>query len=147
MPRTATWTGGNEVTMRPLPSLVTSTSEPVSATREVDAGDADVGGEEVLAQPGPCERVELGRLGAEVIGRGRGGAEDGADRVAVAVQRGGDDVARRFAGELDDPLTEVGLDDRRAGGIERLVERDLLGRHRLRLHDRARAAFRASAVM
>ena len=32
MPSTATCTGGSAVTRRPLPSLVTSTIEPVSAT-------------------------------------------------------------------------------------------------------------------
>ena len=46
----------------------------------------------------------------------------------------------RLAGQLDDVLAQVGLDDLEAGLLERLVEVDLLGRHRLGLDDRAHAA-------
>ena len=42
-------------------------------------------------------------------------------------------------GELDDVLAEVGLHRRHAGGLQRLVEMDLLGGHRLRLHGHAGA--------
>ena len=46
----------------------------------------------------------------------------------------GDDVARTLRGALDDPLAEVGLGHVDATLLEVVVEVDLLGRHRLRLH-------------
>ena len=54
---------GSDVTSRPLPSLVTSTSEPLSATREVDPGDAHVGAQEAVAQSASGEGVERVGLG------------------------------------------------------------------------------------
>ena len=46
----------------------------------------------------------------------------------------------RLAGRLDDELAEIGLDDLDAGRLEVLVQADLLGRHRLPLHDHAPVA-------
>jgi hypothetical protein len=42
-----------------------------------------------------------------------------------------DDVARRLAGELNDPLAEIGLDDGAARLFEGAVEAGFLGGHRL----------------
>ena len=50
---------------------------------------------------------------------------------------GRDDVAGRLVAQLDDVLAEIGLDRRDADRFEMLVERDLLGHHRLRLGDGA----------
>src|SRR5207302_8926447 len=46
-----------------------------------------------------------------------------------------DDVRRVLARELEDVFAEVGLDHPQAVALERLVEPDLLARHRLRLGD------------
>ncbi len=56
------------------------------------------------------------------------------------MDRGHDDVRRRFVRELDDPLAEIGLDGREAFGFERRVEMNLFGRHALRLDDARRRA-------
>jgi len=44
-----------------------------------------------------------------------------------------------LAGELEDVLAEVGLDRSHARRLERIVQTDLLGRHRLRLGGDLRA--------
>ena len=132
-------TRGTDVHSRPLPSLVTRTIDPVSATPKLH----------------PEMPRSARRNSARSCSRGEGGErrrrsledaivgdlllEELRDLVAVEVHRGGDDVARLVVRELDDPLAEVGLDDVTARRLERLVEVGLLGRHRLRLHDRARA--------
>ena len=51
------------------------------------------------------------------------------------MDRRGDDVARRLVAELDDVFAEIGLDRRDAVRLEVIVERDLLGDHRLALGD------------
>src|SRR5476649_593676 len=59
------------------------------------------------------------------------------DLVLGEMDRRRDDVAGRLVAELDDVLAQIGLDRRDAGLLEMLVERDLLGHHRLRLGDGA----------
>ena len=61
------------------------------------------------------------------------------DLVLGEMHRRRDDVARRLVAELDDVFAEIGLDRRDAERFEMIVERDLLGHHRFRLGDRARA--------
>ena len=61
--------------------------------------------------------------------------EDLGDLDPVEMNGGRQDVAGCLAGELDDPLTKVGLRHVVAGLLEVGVEVDLLGEHRLRLHD------------
>ena len=102
---------------------------------EVRPGDPDVGAEEVapqhLARPGDQLRVpKAGRAEAKgsVVLR-----EEVADLLAGLVDRGGDDVARGLARELDDVLAEVGLDDLEVRFLECLVEGDLLPHHGLAL--------------
>ena len=106
---------------------------------EVRAGDAEVGAKELGAQllAGECGEWPWRRLEDAVIGHF--GLEVLRNLVAVLVHRGGDDVAGRLMSELDDPLAQVGLDHAASGRFERLVEPGLLSRHRLGLHDRARA--------
>ncbi len=48
-------------------------------------------------------------------------------------------MARLVVPELHDEFGEVGLDRADAGSFEGLVQTDLLGRHRLDLHDLGRA--------
>ena len=105
--------------------------------QEVAAGDAEVRRHEVLAQ-------HVARLARHL-------ADVGLPRLAVMpreeigyfvlrlVDRGGDDVRRRLAGELDDVLAEIGLDRLHPVSRERVVQPRLLRKHRLRL-DRFREA-------
>jgi hypothetical protein len=49
------------------------------------------------------------------------------------MHRRGDDVRRRFAGQLDNVLAEIGLDRLDAGSGQRFIELRLFREHRLRL--------------
>ena len=62
-------------------------------------------------------------------------AEIGLDVVAREMDRGRDDVRGRLVAQLDDVFAEISLDRRDAGRLQRLVEADLLGDHRLALGD------------
>ncbi len=153
----------------PLPSLVTRTNEPVSAmsrlapvmptsaarnswrstarasasstSGSVGAGDAHLGGEELLAQHGTRFRQQhlrlLQRPGLRVIAVM--GAEGVRHLVFRQVHGRGDDVARRLVAELDDVFAEVGLDRAEALLLQELVDPDLLADHRLPLGDRVGA--------
>ena len=55
---TAMCTRGTDVHSRPLPSFVTRTIDPVSATPKLHPGDAEVGAQELGAQLLPGERGE-----------------------------------------------------------------------------------------
>ena len=57
------------------------------------------------------------------------------DLVDGLVNHGRDDVRGPLAGDLRDPLAEVGLERRDTSGRKRVAELDLLGRHGFRLHD------------
>src|SRR5690606_35314422 len=59
------------------------------------------------------------------------------DLLLVDMHRRRDDVAWRFLAKLDDVLAKVGLNRLDAISFEVLVERDLLGKPRLALGDRA----------
>ena len=59
--------------------------------------------------------------------------EDLADLGAIPMDRGDEEVAGTIVAELHDDLGEVGLPGRDAGLLQRLVETDLLGHHRLDL--------------
>ena len=134
IPMTAMWTLGTEVHIRPLPSFSTRQMEPVSATAKFTPEIADAGVQEDGPQPGL--RVDgFGRMSASITSPASAVNRPG-HRVAVVVDRRGDDVRRRLPCELDDELAEVGLDDLSTVGFEHLVEMDLLAGHRLALgHD------------
>ena len=103
---------------------------------EVAARHAHVGGEEPRPQLFASEGGKvLGHVVEHAVGPGDG-LEDVADLVPVEVHGRGDDVARRLVGQLDDPLAEVGLDDVDASASRASLSADLLGGHRLALHDR-----------
>ena len=63
------------------------------------------------------------------------GAQHVTDLRQRLVNRGQDHVRRPLAGELHDVLAEVGLHRMDARGFETVAEVDLLGCHRLGLHD------------
>ena len=65
------------------------------------------------------------------------------DLPARAVDDRREDVRGALAGKLDDPLAEVGLHRRQPGRLERVVQLDLLGDHRLALGDHLHARRRA----
>src|SRR3989304_2215266 len=115
IPTTARWTRGRTAPIRPFPSLVTRTSDPVSATRKF-APETPIPAERNFARR--CLRAiptSSGMLSVRGSPRGR------------------PDGGGRLPGELDDELPEVGLDHRDARSLKRLVEGNLLGRHRFRL--------------
>ena len=96
-----------------------------------------IGREELLAQ-------HVAGVAGKDVGVGLkfatgGHREQLADLLERLVDGGRDDVEGALVGELHDELAEVGLDDLRAGRLERPVQADLLGDHRLRLHDELNA--------
>ena len=119
---------------------------PGLGDEEIGAGDADVGGEELFAQ-------DVARLGEHMLGlsdrsRSRGRCrcalrKSASTSLARDVDRRRDDVRRRLVAQLDDVFAEIGLDRLDAVRLERLVEADLLGDHRLALGDALGAARRA----
>ena len=137
-PASTTWQRGSDETSRPLPSFSSTITVPLSATRKLRAGDAHAGLEERRAQALARVRDQLLRVvrhRAAAVGR-----EHLGDLAARAVDDRGEDVRGPLAGELDDPLAEVGLDGRQARRLEGVVELDLLGDHRLALGDHLHAA-------
>ena len=102
---------------------------------EIRAGDADIGGEEFLAQHAARLRQQAGRLVEIAVGGQMGvdAAEIVLDLRLGEVNRGRDDVGRQLVAQLDDVFAEIGLDRRDAVAFEEIVEADLLGDHRLAL--------------
>ena len=101
------------------------------ADAEVGAGDADVGVEEDLPQLAARrlrERLELRWHGHALDGREQRGRV-----LGRLLDRRREDVHRVLAGELDDVLAEISLDDADSGRLQRVVQADLLRQHRLRL--------------
>jgi hypothetical protein len=101
---------------------------------KVDAGEADVGDLELLAQHAAADldqRVHVVGVfhAGDVLGEQLG------DLLLGLVDRRHDDVGRLLAGELDDVFAHVGLQRAHAGGFHGVVELDLLAHHRLALDD------------
>ena len=131
MPTTATCTGGTVVHMRPLPSLVTVTMVPVSATRKLPpempiSAARNSSRSFMRAIWVSCLRLG-GRVHAQLL------PEQGGDVFLGQVERRDDDVRRPHALQLDDVFAEVGLQRPNAGGLQRMVQADLLGHHALGL--------------
>ncbi len=115
--------------MRPLPSLVTMQTVPVSAMRKVAAADAHVGGEKFLAQSGArnaahCLRIEGGRH-VELFLENLGNILD------ALMDHRRHNMAGRFVGKLDDILAQIALHRLHAGFFQRVIEVNLFGRHGL----------------
>ena len=102
---------------------------------EVAASDTDIGAQELLAQGAPRERRERLHVVGQLLPRLAG--EELADLRLGLVHGGADDVERPLAALLDDELAEIRLRHLGAEGGQRRVELDLLGHHRLGLHDPA----------
>ena len=82
---------------------------------EVRAGDADIGGEEFLAQHAARLGEQAGRLGQIAVGRQMGvdAAEVRLDLLLGEMHGRRDDVRRHLVAQLDDVFAEIGLDRRR----------------------------------
>lgn len=109
---------------------------------EVGAGDPDLRGQELLPQMQPRRLGQLGGgvgqpLGCRTPPTPHLPAEDVADLGAVAVDRGNQKVRGQIVAELHDQLGQIRLVRADAGLGQRLVESDLLRRHRLDLDDLA----------
>ena len=134
------WMRGRICVRSPLPSLVTITEVPVSATRKL-APVMPTSAARKRSRRMP--RASASRLVGSVRSRSRGrwcGRGGSRPRPGPVHMHGGrDDVARRLAAELDDVFAEVGLDRLDAVRLEMIVEADLLGDHRLALGDGAGA--------
>ena len=108
------------------------TEGPGLGHREVHAGEARVGLQELLPQHLPGHGREL----VHILGVLRILdllAELPGDLVFVLMDGRHDDVARRLPVELDDVLAQVGLDGLDAVGLQEGVEVHLLGDHALAL--------------
>ena len=108
--------------------------------QEVGAGDADIGGEEFLAQPGACLGQDVAAFAEYAVGRQVGVrlAEAVLPVLLVEVERRRNDVARQFVAKLDDVFAEIGFDRRDAVAFQVVVDAQLLADHRLALGDGAR---------
>ena len=119
----------------PLPSFVTMIEVPVSATRKLAPVIPTSRRQELVAQDRPRLRQQLHGL-REVAARRQmlvGSAEIRLDLLAIEMHGRRDDMRRRFAAKLNDIFAEVGLDCVDIRRLERGVEADLLGDHRLAL--------------
>jgi hypothetical protein len=111
--------------------------------RDVRARDAEVRRQELLPELAARDRDEPRDVGREPLVHLL--REDLRHLLLREVDGGHHHVRRALPGELDDPLAEVGLPHADAARLEVRVEVDLLGRHRLRLHDPPHAARAAEA--
>ena len=107
--------------------------------QEIGARDADIGGQELLAQDLARLGDQLGRLGQHaLLGQvGVQAAEVGLHLVLRQVNGGRDDVARRLAADLDQVFAEIGFDRFDAALFQAMIEPDLLRDHRFALGDDA----------
>ena len=139
------WTRGRICVRSPLPSLVTMTEVPVSATRKLAPVMPTSAARKRWRSTARASPSSADRLGEVAVGRevGVDAAEIGLDLLLGEVHGRRDDVARRLVAELDDVFAEIGLDRLDAVLLEVLVEADLLGDHRLALGDGPRAGLAA----
>ncbi len=111
--------------------------------RDVGAGDAHVGRQELLAQLAPGHGHELRDVGDEL--RLHLAREDARHLLLREVDGGHDHVGRALAGQLHDPFAQVGLGHLDALLRQEGVQVHLLGHHRLRLGDALDAVLLAEA--
>ncbi len=109
MPIIAMWIRGSELTSRPLPSFVTRQIDPVSLTPKLAP---------VMPTSASRKTWRSWRRAAWVSAVSSDGdrlaldlGEELGDVLCGLLDRGREDVHRVLAGELDDVLAEVGLDD------------------------------------
>ena len=138
MPITVIRVRGSVRHIRPLPSDSTTDSVPVVATAKLAPEIGDLGGQELLPQV-PARRLGQ-RRGSSVRSAGAGSPTEAISRRKISRISA---RLRWIAGtrmcdglvvpELHDQLGQVGLPGGDPGRLQRLVEPDLLGRHRLDL--------------
>ena len=107
MPMRVTCTGGKDVTMRPLPSLVTMMTAPFSATAKLQPVTPMSPRPKTLPAAAPGRTREHFRVRGE-LPPGLSGKEGG-DLLPAHVQRRRDNVGRGVARELDDVLSQIRL--------------------------------------
>ena len=133
---------GSDCVRSPLPSLVTITDEPVSAIRKLAPVMPTSAARNFCAQDlarlarRSCEGSISCRSGGSLVCRRRKSASTWSwvRWMAGAMMWLGVSCA-----DLDEVLAEIGLDHLDAVRLERVVEADLLGDHRLALGDDPRA--------
>ena len=114
IPMTVTSVCGSVVHMRPLPSLSTTQTVPVSATAKFAPLTPTPTVRNFSPQEAPRDRRQLRRVGPEALRAGQVAAEERGDLLAVAVDRGDEDVRGAVVRELVDELGQVGLQRRDA---------------------------------
>ena len=114
---------------------------PGLGDQEVRAGDADVGGQELGAQHLRASASNCSGSARPRSGRRSPCALRKSCSTSFAVRwiAGAMMWEGRFAAQLNDVFAEVGLDRLDARRLQRVVEADLLGDHRLALGDALRA--------
>ena len=139
IPMTVTSVCGSVVHIRPLPSLSTTQTVPVSATAKFAPLTPTPAVRNFRRRKRRATAVSSRRVVAQALGAGEVAAEERGDLLAVAVDRGDEDVRGAVAGELVDELGQVGLQRRDPRSASAVVEPDLVGGHRLDLDDLVRA--------
>ena len=127
---------GSSDVRSPLPSLVTMTAEPVSATRKfapVMPTSADRNFSRSTPRASATSSAGSSRRGRRQDACGGAGSRPRPDPAQM--DRGRDDVARGLAADLHQIFAEIGLDHFEARRLEMRVEADLLRHHRLALGD------------
>ena len=113
--------------MRPLPSLLTITSVPVSATMKL-APDMPMSAAR-NASRSRARAMAASWTGSAGASTPSFSSEEIGDALLGQVDGRGNDVGRRFACELNDELAEIGLEGFDARSDQRMIQADLLGRH------------------
>ena len=133
MPMTEISTSGSVRHMRPLPSLSTTHTVPVSATAKFAPLIATLVERNFLRR---CARATAASAFGIVrqLGDAERAHEQLADFGAVLVNRRNQNMRRMLVGKLNNQLGQVGLAGRDPGVGERLVELDLVGGQRLDLN-------------
>ena len=144
MPMTVMSTSGSVRHIRPLPSDSRTTTVPVSATAKFAPETATRARRNFSRRWRRAASASSGGASVRPAGAGRptrpiSSMKMSRISVRLLVDRRDEDVRRQVVPELDDHLGEVGLPDVDPLLAERLVELDLLGRHRLDLDDLGRA--------
>ncbi len=111
--------------------FVGTDNEPASlCDGKIDAGDPSLGLHELLAQfeAGCFDEVwgiNVAVFGPQVF------VEERADFFSLDMDGGHDDVAGWFVAQLDDPFSQIGIDDLEAVSFEEGVQVAFFGEHRL----------------
>ena len=144
MPMTVMRTSGRVRHIRPLPSDSTTTTVPRLGDGEVGAGDGDARAQELLAQVEPGRLGELRRVVGQVGRRRPAGAAISPMKMSrISVRLRWIAGTRMCDGRSCPSWTIISArsvsQTSMPSQAERLVELDLLGRHRLDLDDLGRA--------